>query len=688
MRFLFPGFLFALIAVLIPVIIHLFNFRKFTKVYFSNLSFLKQIEQQSSSPRRIKRRLLLAARILTLAFLVFAFAQPYIPARKEAGSKTSRQIISIYIDNSYSMEVLNKEGNLLDEAKRRAKEIASVYNLNDRYQLLTNDFEGRHQYLLSYEDFLSALDDVKISGVRRSLQQVIDRQQDLLSGNPGPEKTICLISDFQKNTLPPGALKVDTGISCRLISLKAEPQPNISVDSVWFTSPVHKRGDTEHLVVRLKNNSDAMAENVPVKITVDNQQKALGSLSIAPRMVRQDTLSFSGLEEGWKRGVVTITDYPITFDDRFFFSFYVRNSMSLLVINMEEQNPYLRAVYGAEPFFNIKNYDSGNINYSEIFNYPLIVLNGTKGLQAGLAQQLKIYAGNGGSLMVFPSLGRGIDELQILTKILGTDIPEAEDNGISKVTSVNFQHPLFKGVFEKVPRHVDLPVAKKYIRYSRLNRVNRNMLMELPGGRTFLSQYAIGKGHVYLSAVSLDEESGNLVRHSFFVPLMYQSAFLSLHDRPLSYIIGEDTYLEINKTILSPNQSLKLKNPQTEIIPDLRQTESGTMLFIADQIREQGHYSLVKGDSLLAVIAFNDNRKESDLSYASEKELLKHFPENRTELFDPGKGPLKNTIKAINYGVQLWKLCLILALIFLAAEILLLKFYGRREGRGKLKIIK
>src|SRR6195952_5099707 len=198
MHFIYPAFLFALLTLAIPVIIHLFNFRKFQKVNFSNVQFLKEIQEQQAPRRNLKERLILAARLLALTFLVLAFARPFIPGKNVANAG-KLQAVSIFVDNSYSMQTLNKEGTLLDEAKRRAKEIASAYNVNDRFQLLTQDFEGKHQRLLSRDEFNDAVDAVKISPQSRSLQQVVSRQQSLLVMQPGAVKSIYIISDFQKN---------------------------------------------------------------------------------------------------------------------------------------------------------------------------------------------------------------------------------------------------------------------------------------------------------------------------------------------------------------------------------------------------------------------------------------------------------------------------------------------------------
>jgi hypothetical protein len=436
--------------------------------------------------------------------------------------------------------------------------------------------------------------------------------------------------------------------------------------------------------VQLKNNSDKRAENIPFKVSIDGRPKGLGSLTIEARATGKDTISFSGLTSGWKRGEVSITDYPVIFDDRFYFTFNVRRQMPVLAINEQSQNQYINALYSAEPFFNFKSTSSGNINYAELSAYPLIILTGTNTISAALASQFKTSVQNGGNLMVFPSLEENLTGLTALTQALGTDLPRGIITQETKVSSINLQHAIFKGVFSKVPNKMDLPVAKKLVQYSNSSRVRKQQILQTPGGGAFLSQFSIGKGKVYLSAVSLNEESSNFVRHSVFVPIMYQSAFLSLRDNRLFYTLGKDQYLEINKVTLSANQTLKLKKDNFEAIPDVRSSESGTRLFISDQIKENGVFNLLKGDSVLSAVAFNDNRLESDLSYLDKTDLGKRFPQKGVEIFNPGKGSIQNAVKAVNNGIQLWKLCLILALVFLAAEVLLVRLYKTRESKLKI----
>src|SRR6187549_1647605 len=126
MHFLYPAFLFALLSLAIPVLVHLFNFRRYQKVYFSNVQFLKEIREQQSSRRNLKERLILASRLLALLFLVLAFARPYIPGPQVVNAGKLK-VASVFIDNSYSMQTLSREGSLLDEAKKKAKEIVTAY---------------------------------------------------------------------------------------------------------------------------------------------------------------------------------------------------------------------------------------------------------------------------------------------------------------------------------------------------------------------------------------------------------------------------------------------------------------------------------------------------------------------------------------------------------------------------------
>ncbi len=198
MHFLYPNFLYALLLVAIPIIIHLFNFRRYKKIVFSDIRFLKQLTEQNKKQQSIKNWLILIARILLISFLVLAFAQPYIP-NKETTFKGGKYWVSIYVDNSFSMEAMGKEGSLLDQAKKKAAQIANSYKASDQFQLLTNDFEGKHQRLVNQQDFLQMLEEVTLSSAHKNIIQIKARQNALNEQAGFGSGLFYWVSDFQKN---------------------------------------------------------------------------------------------------------------------------------------------------------------------------------------------------------------------------------------------------------------------------------------------------------------------------------------------------------------------------------------------------------------------------------------------------------------------------------------------------------
>jgi len=673
MNFLYPGFLFALLSVAIPVIIHLFNFRKFKKVYFSNVQLLKEVEQQNSSKEKLKNLLILLSRILAIIFLVLAFAQPYIPLNNQKTTAVNNSV-SIYIDNSYSMEAINKDGSLLDEAKRRAKELIKGFGINDRFQLLTNDFEGKHQRLLNKEEFLKALDDVKISASNRNLQQILNRQGNILTS--AANKYSFLISDFQKNIASVKKLETKTDIQYSFLKLNATALPNVGVDSVWTLSPNHQPGANEKLVVLIKNYSEEEAINIPLKLAINNQQKGLSSVTIPAGKTIKDTLSFSGLKSGWQKGVISIKDFPVTFDDSLSFSFKVDESLPVLSINGPNAGSYIKALFGADKYYKLTENSESNINYNSLSNFGLIVLNGVSNPSSGLAQQLKTYLTSGGSVVIFPDLD---SDIKVYNSFLGAlSLPQIQNlnKTASKVDQIDLQHPIFKTVFEEIPKNLDLPTVNRYYDFAENNASNKENIMSLPGGKLFFSKYGIGSGQVYLSATGLNANDGNFARHPVFVPLMYRLTLNSGLDDALYYNLGNDRALASKQLTLGKNQTLKLTAKNFEIIPEVRQAGGKTLIYTADQIKLPGFYNLNLADSLIGVYSFNIGRTESDMHYLSKTELDNLAEKSNLKIYDTDKDAVKLIAGSNKIGQTLWKLCLILSLIFIAAEILLIRFFN------------
>jgi len=231
MQFLFPAFLFALAALAIPVIIHLFHFRRFKKVYFTNVRFLREVKEETSTRSRLRNILVLLMRMLAIAFLVLAFAQPFF-SRDEAVDQ-GQKAISIFVDNSFSMSALSSDLALLDKARQRAREVVDAFSEEDRFQILTMDFEGRHQRLVSKDDAYNLIDEIEVSPSVRTISEILNRQKQVLNQAPNAAGNSYVISDFQQSISDVESYQ-DSTIDLNLVPLRAVQEKNISIDSAWL----------------------------------------------------------------------------------------------------------------------------------------------------------------------------------------------------------------------------------------------------------------------------------------------------------------------------------------------------------------------------------------------------------------------------------------------------------------------
>ncbi|PAW94041.1 hypothetical protein CKK33_11265 [Mucilaginibacter sp. MD40] len=671
MHFLYPAFLWALSALAIPLIIHLFSFRRYKKVYFTNVQFLQEVELQQAGRRNLRERLILLSRLLMIGFLVLAFAQPYIPG-KDASAAGKQQVVSIFVDNSYSMQTINKEGTLLGQAKERARQIAGAYGINDRFQILTNDFEGRHQRLLSLSEFNDAVDTIKASPRHRTLTEIISRQQQLLNMQAGIPAHSYILSDFQQNM---AAAKPSEATHMRVNLVRITPGsfPNMAVDSVWFLSAKHRPGETERLVVKLHNYADKPAVKVPLSLSINGKQKAVGSFSVKERTVQNDTLTFSGLDAGWQSGVIELQDNPVVFDNHFYFAFNVTDQLPVLLVHADTANKYLNAVFSTDGFFKPSTVAYGSVDYTSLNSYPLVVLSDVKNISTGLAQQLRAYVQNGGNLMIFPSTMADAGSYQALLQPLGAAYPSKLISAKTKASAINLQNPVFSNMFEAAPQNPDLPFANKYYHMEPGNS-RSEYLIRLQSGTDMLQVTTSGRGRVYTSAVPLNEEFSNLPVHGLFVPIMLRIALLSGHDGPLFYSTERNAAMETVPLRSSEKSIVKLSNGKETIIPEVRQQDGSSVLYLPGQLLHAGAYRLIQQDNLAAVLAFNNSNSESDLRYLDNSALAREVPGNASTT-EADKLNINRINSIANWGLQLWKLCIILALIFMATEILLVRYF-------------
>ncbi len=669
MKFIYPSFLWILLALIIPLIIHLFNFRRYKKVYFTNVRFLKEVKEEKSYLENIKRWLILLSRMLALAFLIFAFAQPYL-SKNEAVSG-GKKAISIYVDNSFSMDLVKNNISMLDLAKQRAEEVAKAFSSTDQFQLITNNLSAKHKRWLDQEGFINALNEVQSYSSNPTIENIQNIQKSSFEKNDAEEHISILISDFQKSAV--GALQAFPNIKTKLIPIQASNTRNLFIDSCWLISPIQILNNNNRLAVRIRNSGDINLENIRLSLRINDEIKSIKDFNIKSNSYKIDTITFYITSDGWQSGQLSITDYPVNFDDEFYFTFHIAKNLNVLEITNASSEAYIKAIFNKDPYIKIQSLNVNRLNYEEFGQKDLIILNEIKQFTSGLESALKQYLLQGGSIYIIPSTNiTSLNNLLLSLKSgsLGNLIKENND-----VFKINGQEPIFKSVFNKIPRNIDLPKVKQYFPIQTSNW-KEIPLLKLKNDFSLISKFKMGNGKIYLQAVPLKAAYSNLANHAIYPPMVYNLAVFSNDISSIYYTLGQKQSIPINIKNVTAQEVVKLRSGTFEYIPRQKRVENRLILSLSEEIQDANNYIITsENEKTIHQLALNYNRNESFLDFYTPNELTQNFKHEQIEILNNQDIKLSQQIKQIGKGRTLWKLCLILALVFLAAETLLIRFF-------------
>ncbi len=681
-RLLAPQFLLGLLLIAIPVIIHLFNFRRYRKAVFTNVRFLQELKEETTRMSRLKHLLVLASRILALLFLILAFTQPILPVSNAIPVQPGGAVC-IYIDNSFSMESQSREGALLEVARRKSREIAAAFPPATRFQLLTNDFEAVHQRLYTREEFLDELERVKISPAGKSLSEVTLRQSEALHAASVFNGPRFIVSDFQRPFVDFENLADDSLSAINLVALPLQAPLNIYIDSCWLASPVVQLNKPVELIVRLVNSSNEDVDNIPVRLQLNGAQSAVASTGLEAGKSTEVTLTFSVNVPGWQQLEIEITDHPVTFDDHYYLAFDVREKLAVLGLDGNTAGPYLKAFFNQDPFFNYTAIPGSQVNYSAFKSQDVIILHQLPDISSGLTSELQRYIQQGGTVICFPDSSINLASYSEFLNTVAGDNLSGLVRGNDKVNVVDMRHPVFQEVFESSRKSegvIDYPSVTAHYVLGNSGKTNRRNLVKLTGGDPFLAEYASGRGSLYFFTVPLSPRFSNLARHALVVPMLYRMTILSMRSPSAAYTLGETKPVLISNTTVSGDEALHLKNSKlnTDVAPVVKNTASGMELLPGPSVQLAGNYNLTGSSGTIAGIALNYNRAESPMDFLPEEELVAAAEQVKgsvIRVYSPETGDLTKSIGRENEGIALWKYCIIATLLFLLAETLILRYW-------------
>ena len=637
MQFNQPEVLYALFLLIIPVIIHLFQLRKFERENFTNVKFLKKLSQQTRKSSRLKKWLVLAARLLILTSIIFAFAQPYFPSENPEEDNIETVI---YLDNSYSMQAIGQRGRLLDRSIQDLLE-----NLPDDrdFTLFTNTDEYKSAGK-------SDLQKIGYSISHLNFETVLLKAKNTFSNDPTSHKKLLLISDFQEEfKFPPTFNSHD--ISLYPLPQRPERLENIQLDSAFITS---KLIDARILNVQLSYSGN-QPENTSVSLY--NGDNLIGKTSVDFSEKKLQQLEFPLDNTPILNGLIKIEDNGLQFDNSLFFTINEADPIIICSIDNAEAR-FLNRIF-TSPEFEYRSMPVNVIDYNKLAASHVVVLNEVAELSSSFLSTLQKKHEENVIFIVIPSAEDTDENYRLFMRRLGVSGFENKQEQEKLVTGISFDHPLYTGVFEEQIRNFEYPKVQVSFQLKSGN----TPILSFQDEKAFLFEF---KGNYFFTA-PLNQKNTNFTQSPLVVPTFYNIGASAIRPPQLYYYPGKINKIEVPIEIQG-DQILQISSKTSSFIPQQKRFSNKVEIIIDELPQEPGNFNINNKGQLVSGISFNVDREESKMVYQEIKnaeniEIIKELPQ-----FFNSAGFQKEV-------GTFWKWFVTFALLFLIIETLLIKYF-------------
>lgn len=640
MQFKHPEVLYFLFLLVIPILVHLFQLRRFKKEYFTNVQFLKELSVQPRKSSTIKKWLLLLTRLLLLTFLILAFAQPFFAAKESTKNTNEMYII---LDNSYSMQAKGKKGELL---KRAVQDLLEHTPETQNFSLITASDNYWNTDIKSIQKDLQNLD---YSASPFRLDNLIAKVNARKSAF---NKDIIVITDavgLEENQ----AKSFRKEDNVYFVIPEAEQKNNIAIDSVYISQTLD---NFYEIGVKLSANGDGF-KDIPIALYNKNKLAAKTVLNFE---AKEKTINFTIPKEDF-HGYVSVSDKGLEYDNTYYFSISKPSKTNVISIGDTDKSNFLGRIYTSDEF-NYNNFPISSLDYNSLEKQDAIVLNEVKDIPQALQTTLKSFVTKGGNLVIIPAQETNLTTLNSFVANFGALQFKPASLSEKKVTKINFNHPLFSSVFEKKIDNFQYPSTKTSFG---LNSTTPPILT-YDDQSAFLTSLPNDLSSVYVFAAPINKSNSNFQNSPLIVPTFYNMAQSSLKTGVNAIVIGQGQPFVVD-AVLSKDEILTVKNSTESFIPVQQLLNTKVKMSFNDSPAQAGNFGIFNGANPVQNISFNFNRTESNLALANA-DIARNFKEieDIESVF--------NTIQTDRTDTQIWKWFVILALLFLALELFIQKF--------------
>lgn len=635
MQFVHPNLLYALFLLGIPILIHLFQLRKYTPVAFTNVAMLKRIEKQSRKSHSILQWLLLLTRLLLYACIIIAFAQPYFSNKEET---IAEKEIILYLDNYMSMDAKIGKASLLQRIKT---DIQSLNNLPQKISWFSNT---EVYYDQSPMQFIETVQGLTLSPIKRSPNEIQLQAQQLANRYPEKNHELLWISDFHRFTEED--LENFDKIDVKGYPIQPDNLQNTSIDTLYLDT------DNPEIIVEIFHKG----EDSETTVSLYKGEEVLGRQKIQLTDSVSKKVSFTINETFIEKGRISIEDPSIEFDNEKYFSLMPKEPIKIKALGQGD-NRFLKVFESKE--FQLEKIEINASDLSGLEEANLIVLYNLERITMQLSNLIESAIDNGAYIVLLPPETIHVESYNTLLQRLDAPQFTTKKTHPRRLSTIHYDHPIYQGVFERRIENFQNPYVNQY--YGLQN--NASPILSYDTGEAFLAQAK----SVFLFTASLNEENTNFMKSPLIVPALYNMAMHSQPQKQIYQLIGENTTYAISGEFNSQD-IVYITDEEDSFIPIQEQKQNGIWITTSDRPIKAGNYRITKDKNTLDWVSYNYPNLSKEI----------HYPDlsNWSSILQTDNLELPNTEQSLAEDSNtLWKWFVIFALLFLGIEMLLLKYY-------------
>lgn len=640
MQFKNPEILYFLFLLLIPILVHLFQLRRFKKEYFTNVRFLKELSIQTRKSSKLKKWLLLATRLLILACIVLAFAQPFFKA-KDSNNTTNEMFI--ILDNSFSMQAKGQKGELL---KRAVEDLLEHAPENQTFSLITNSESFWNTDIKSIQ---KELQNLRYSAFPFQLESLMAKVK---SRKSPYNKDIIIISDAVG--LEAADLKsISPEFNTYFINPKSEQKNNVSIDSVFIENTLD---NFYEIGVKLSAYGEKANET---PIALYNNKKLIAK-TLVQFSEKEKTINFTIPKEDF-HGHASISDNSLEYDNQLFFSITKPQKTNVISIGSADKSQFLSKIYTPQEF-TYSNFELNALDYNLLEKQDAIVLNELKEIPQALQTTLKSFIEKGGNVVLIPSEESSASNLNSFVSNFGSIQFKTLQNNEKTITKIAFNHPLYASVFEKKIDNFQYPNTKNGFQLAS----NAPAVLSYSDQSAFLTALQNQIASLYVFSAPINKVNSNFQNSPLIVPTFYNMAQSSQKTGVTAIKIGSNTPFLVD-ALMAKDEIVSVKNTEESFVPVQQIMNNKVKLTFNDYPELAGNFGIYKKDELLKNISFNYDRTESNVTSVNS-DLLDDYKviDSIETAFD--------TLQTDRTNNEIWKWFVVLTLLFLVTELFIQKF--------------